>query len=393
MSRKISSPERFTYWLEQRWVNPAFAGWLLSGFATFFFLAGTNTLAGWLYVISGVSFALLLLGAVLPARSLRSIQVSRRPIAPVSAGDVLTVELQIHNQTDQARGLLVVEDLIPFVIGPPQLEVVENLAPTSSHRWTYTTPTVPRRGVYRWQEVQLRTAAPLGLFWCRRQRNAPAVAVVYPTVLPLAQCPLVDEMGRETSQTRRSLEHRFLASTEGVTRSLRPYRRGDSTRLIHWRTSARYGDLRVRELERSTGVQEVVIALDCQCSWNPEDFEQAVIAAASLYFYGRRRNLSTRLWSSDTGLLQGDRSVLEVLAAIQPTPQPSTVSGRSTQLKPASLPSLPLAWLSSSAPSQALPLGSRVLLWGTQSQTELPGLIIQPNQPLQNQLQGLAQMV
>jgi uncharacterized protein (DUF58 family) len=51
-------------------------------------------------------------------------------------------------------------------------------------------------------------------------------------------------------------------ATEGITRSLRPYRWGDPTRLIHWRTSARYGELRVRELEKVTTDQEVLIGLD-----------------------------------------------------------------------------------------------------------------------------------
>src|SRR6202042_142813 len=34
--------------------------------------------------------------------------------------------------------------------------------------------------------------------------------------------------------------------------SLRPFRRGDSPRWIHWRTSARRGELMVREFEKAT---------------------------------------------------------------------------------------------------------------------------------------------
>nr|MDJ0556239.1 DUF58 domain-containing protein [Microcoleaceae cyanobacterium MO_207.B10] len=57
-------------WLETHWVTPAYAGGLLGIFSIFFFGAATNTMAGWLYVISGMSFALLGMGAVLPRRSL-----------------------------------------------------------------------------------------------------------------------------------------------------------------------------------------------------------------------------------------------------------------------------------------------------------------------------------
>ncbi|MBD1941203.1 DUF58 domain-containing protein, partial [Coleofasciculus sp. FACHB-712] len=50
---------RIADWLETRWVTPAYAGWILGIIAVCFFGAATNTMAGWLYVISGLSFALL----------------------------------------------------------------------------------------------------------------------------------------------------------------------------------------------------------------------------------------------------------------------------------------------------------------------------------------------
>src|SRR4028119_1930401 len=89
---------RTTDWLETHWVTPAYAGLLLAGIALCFFGAASNTMAGWLYVISGLIFGLLVVEAVLPARSLKLIQVRRCPIAPVSAGDDLCIELEIENQ-------------------------------------------------------------------------------------------------------------------------------------------------------------------------------------------------------------------------------------------------------------------------------------------------------
>lgn len=55
-------------------------------------------MAGWLYVISGTSFALLAIAAVLPVRSLKPLEVHRRPIEPVSVGNQLTIELEIYNR-------------------------------------------------------------------------------------------------------------------------------------------------------------------------------------------------------------------------------------------------------------------------------------------------------
>lgn len=88
-------------WLERRWISPAYAGGLLTFLSLFFFGAATNTMAGWLYVISGTSFALLAIAAVLPVRSLKPLEVHRRPIEPVSVGNQLTIELEIYNRSDQ----------------------------------------------------------------------------------------------------------------------------------------------------------------------------------------------------------------------------------------------------------------------------------------------------
>jgi uncharacterized protein (DUF58 family) len=389
---------RVANWLESRWVAPAYSGWLLTGLALFFFMAATNTLAGWLYVVSGISFALLAIAAILPERSLRQIRVFRNPIQPVSVGDHLTIEVVLENRSKQPKTLLQVRDVLPYLLGQPVTQSIETIPANDTYRWIYYQPT-QRRGVYRWQAVQLRTAAPLGLFWCRRSQDVATRAVVYPTVLSLAPCPIVDEMGQMTSLQLQS-DRRTHAATEGITRSLRPYRWGDPTRLVHWRTSARYSELRVRELEVLTGGQELVICLDSALLWrNPsdtstqsaEDFEQAVIAAASLYFYACHRHLNVQLWTAGTGSLHSGQVVLETLAAIQ--------SGEAVYAT--HLPDVPLVWLTQNPLAlSTLPPGSRWLLWpthGTNWQAavqaaihdrNLPGLVINRDRPLQDQLQS-----
>ncbi|MGQ4649377.1 DUF58 domain-containing protein [Lyngbya aestuarii] len=376
---------RLADWLETHWLSPAYAAWLLGGIAVCFFGAATNTMAGWLYVISGIIFALLILAALLPARSLRQIQISRRPISPVSAGDQLTIEIEIKNQTLKPKTLLQVEDILQSQLGETRQKPIEIIAPQSIYQWVYHHP-VQQRGIYRWHEVQLRTAAPLGLFWCHRSWSVPAKATVYPTVLPLTSCPLVDKIGTEDSvelaSTRLS-----QSATQDLTKALRPYRVGDSTRLIHWRTSARYGELMVRELEMFTGSQEIIICLDSSASWDLENFEAAVIAAASIYFYAVRSNLSVKLWTPRTGLLHRNQVVLETLAETNVGEEAS-----------ADIPlNFPLIWLTQNLISiNSLPVGSRWVTWSSglserQPEKPLPpsssGIVIDNGQPLQHQLQ------
>ncbi|MCP2731325.1 DUF58 domain-containing protein [Limnofasciculus baicalensis] len=375
---------RITDWLETHWVTPAYSGWLLGGIAICFFGAATNTMAGWLYVISGIIFALLGLAVFLPLRSLRHLSIHRRPISPVTVGDKLTIEIDIENPTPHAKTLLQIQDILQSELGKPVQTAVETIEPQNSYHWVYFHNT-EKRGVYRWYEVQIRTGTPLGLFWCRRSWQATAVAIVYPTVLPLNSCPIVDEMGREDSPQIYS-NRRSNSATEDLTKALRPYRVGDPMRLIHWRTSARYGELLVRELEVFTGAQDIIIALDSGNRWDWENFEAAVIAAASMYFYAGSRKLGVRLWTAKTGLLHGERVVLETLAATNA--EEDNDGGE--------LPYLPLIWLTQNSVSlNTLPPGSRWVLWSSNSgesnfnivSGERGGIVIDSTEPLQRQLQ------
>jgi hypothetical protein len=174
-------------------------------------------------------------------------------------------------------------------------------------------------------------------------------------------------------------------ANEGTTRTLRPYRFGDPTRLVHWRSSARYGELRVRELEVTTGGQELIIALDTASAWELENFEQAAIAAASLYFYASRAQLNVQLWTADTGLVKGNRVVLEALAGANPH----------ESVNHGDPPDLPLIWLTQNPDRcDRLPEGSRWIGWSPDPDNPIAfkspysGLSIQGDRPLQMQLQA-----
>ena len=300
-------------------MSPSFVGALLIFFTVFFFAAATNTMAGWLYVISGVLIALLITAAVLSRRSLQGLSVTRQSIAPVSVGDGVVVTGTYYNQSNQLLTLSQALDGAPLELVNPgnkkqrfpgSVQLVERLEPGEGKTVDFTYGDA-RRGVYCWNGLSLRTATPLGLLWGRRSWSIPAKAVVYPQILPLSRCPLVDHMGQGNTLRMADRDQFSQASYEGLTRSLRPYRTGDSLRLIHWRTSARYGELQVRELETTTSGQTVIISLDTAAQWDLEDFEQAASAAASIYSYASRRQLEAHMWTPATGIVRGRRAILE----------------------------------------------------------------------------------
>lgn len=70
---------------------------------------------------------------------------------------------------------------------------------------------------------------------------------------------------------------------DGEPVGVRPYRRGDSIRLIHWKQSARHEQLIVRERDRSRlQVTTILLDIDSAHYRNREDFETAVSIAAGL---------------------------------------------------------------------------------------------------------------
>ncbi|EKV02246.1 hypothetical protein Lepto7375DRAFT_4469 [Leptolyngbya sp. PCC 7375] len=377
--------KRLSHWMEANWVTPAYSGWVLLGITLCFFGAATNTMAGWLYVISGIMIALLSVSSILPQRALHGLSVARQMPRPVSAGEALAMVVTLKNATASPKSLLQMQDLVPAKLGSQPTHAIASLQARSQHTWRYEIPT-EKRGIYTWPKVRLRTAAPLGLFWCSRLHAANAKAVVYPQVLSLERCPVIDSLGDETG--RRQLQKTAInaSGTEGITRALRPYRWGDPTRLIHWRTSARYGELRVRELEVLTSHQSLIIALDTSESWDIDSFERAVIAAASLYHYGQRQGLATQFWSSRTGLVHDSTAVLTVLAGIQ-------LNDVGNQ----KLPAPPIIWLTAQAGKQ-LPRNSAEVLFLSKTaahssgylsnESEVSGLVINPVDDLQQQLQN-----
>jgi len=377
MNRFINS---WLTWLETHWVAPAYSGGVLLGLTIAFFGAGVNTLSGWLYAISGGLLAIAIVSIWSAPRSLQGIRAYRAPIRPINAGEQLTVEITLENTTAQSKVLMQVRDGVPATFEPLPETAIATLAARKSHRWVYTCHP-PRRGIYHWQHIALRTAAPLGLFWCQRPLTVPAQATVYPKVFPLTRCPLIDHLGLATGLRWQRTQQAHAAS-EGLTRALRPYRWGDPTRLIHWRTSARYGELRVREQEDLTADNQVLIGLDTRDRWSEAAFESAVVAAATLYIYSLRQQLTVALWLPDAGILRTKHTVLSALAEVMP--RQSAARDR--------VPNLPLLWLSTSPPERLLPPDSQWLQWhdtpSTRPSTIAPRLIIDPTESLMTQLQS-----
>lgn len=110
-----------------------------------------------------------------------------------------------------------------------------------------------RRGPVEMRDWWLQRGDPLGLFKELKRGQDGEVALVLPRFTSLRPQPPVREL--EASVTAPRAGH----GTEVF--GVRPYQPGDPLRRIHWRTTARRGELIVREFE-PPGVQNLGIFLD-----------------------------------------------------------------------------------------------------------------------------------
>jgi len=286
--------------------RPSFAAIVLAALAGFFFLAATNTLAGWLYVLCALQLGVLAVGCWLSGRELAGLTVERTD-AEGAAGAPLQLTLRLGNPSRRARQLLTLTDERPPALGGSATRVVETVA--AGETALVFEVAEPRRGVHRWEHLHLRTAAPLGLFWRQRQLGAPVTVTVWPRIWPLAHCRLLVQAAEAPGKERAR-----LAAVAELPRSLRPYRPGDGPRMIHWRTSARRGELLSREFEQEAAGDPTVLALDATSPWSEEAFEAALEAVASLVWAART---PVAFWTGEH-MISDRRAVLYHLAALTP---------------------------------------------------------------------------
>jgi uncharacterized protein (DUF58 family) len=177
-----------------------------------------------------------------------------------------------------------------------------------------------RRGRYAFDTIRLTIEDPFGLARMRLEKGEPEALVVYPRLVELQS--LFSEGGAHAQDGRRLLLRR---PTGFELHSVREHVEGESLRAVHWPSTARRGQLMVKELEDAPR-DEVVVLLDGDASATAGDaFEVAVRAAGSILrahvHRGRRCALvvNSAARPSQTVASEADwRRAFELLATVEP---------------------------------------------------------------------------
>ena len=213
-------------------------------------LAAINTGNNLLFLVLGLLLSSIVVSGLLSETSLRGVRVTRRLPASASVGAPALVGLVARNRKARSpsvglelreKGGDVAGHGLVLLLGAGQTEEV-------SYRFT-----AERRGLHRFEQLEVATRAPFGLFDDKEPRQ------------------LAREGERATGRAGHGLE----------VHALRDHRSGEDARSIHWRSSARAGKLIGidREQERR---RQVCVVLDQRRASGPL-LEAAVEQAAALF--------------------------------------------------------------------------------------------------------------
>ncbi|ASW56038.1 DUF58 domain-containing protein [Plantactinospora sp. KBS50] len=242
----------------------------------------------------------------------------------VQAGSTSRVVLRLQNLSRLPTGTLLLEDRLPYALGSRPRVVLERLGAHQGSSVAYTVR-ADVRGRYEVGPLTVRLTDPFGL--CELTRAFPSTdrLTVIPQVLALPNVRVAGEYaGTGDSRARSVAVH---GDDDAATRE---YRHGDDLRRVHWKSTARTGELMVRREEQPWESRATVV-LDTRAAAHRGEgptasFEWAVSAAASIAVHLRRAGYKMRLVTgpeadldaSDAG---GEGLLLDHLAQVRTAPR------------------------------------------------------------------------
>ncbi len=181
-------------------------------------------------------------------------EVDRRTSRAQVGQEALEI-IEVRNKSFLPKVWLEVED--PSGLPGHRSKRVVIIPPRRSRNWMVTTR-LRRRGLYDWGPLRITAVDPFGLFRRVREMGGQQQILVYPPVvdLPHFQAPPANLPG----------EGRFRRRTHYVTPNaagVREYAPGDAFNRIHWRSTARTGEMMVKTFELDPA-SDIWIVLDLE---------------------------------------------------------------------------------------------------------------------------------
>jgi len=230
--------------------------------------------------------------------------VTAQRTAPATAveGDKVKITLNLNSSSWLSRYLIEAWDWLPFATENHQQSMTFVPMLSGQQSMTVSIP-CDLRGVHQLGPVVLKTGFPLGI--SRREVEIPdshTSIIVYPQPLNIHQFDIGTYRSNQADEAHVQQHSKGHDEFAGV----REYRHGDGMRHIHWPSTARRGELIVREFHPLTTTHLSVI-LDLKTgtdigSGKHSTLEYAVKIAVSLGDYALRQAIPFSLSGSNQHL-------------------------------------------------------------------------------------------
>ena len=254
-------------------------------------------------------------------RSRYRLSCTRRLDPPrIPAGQPTKVTARVENVSRLRTGVLLAEDITPYTLGSRPRFVLDEIEAGGHRELSYQIHS-DTRGKFTIGPLRVRVADSFGLVEISRSFSTTSTLVVTPKIVPLP---------RATAQSS------WLGEGDGGMRTIsavgeddaapRQYQDGDGLHRVHWKSTARYGELMVRREEHQWR-NSASVFIDTRRSAHTgtgaaSTFEFAVSAAASIGAHLSGEGFRARL-ITDAGEIAPrgtfQDTLLDMLAVITPS--------------------------------------------------------------------------
>ncbi len=301
-----SQPPRRDYWLP-RTIRPTREGWCFIGACFAVGLAATNTGNNLLYLILAMMLSFMAVSGVLSEQTMRHLRLERERPRRLFAGVPASFGVRLINRKRRLPSFALHLSEADPAGGRPANHFVLKVPPQGREAWQYTL-TFPRRGRHYLPGLRTLTRFPFGLFAKVSRPILPDPVLVYPALRTLAP-------GEVPTALDPGWRERDRRGQGASLHSLRPYRPGDDPRLLHWKISAKAGDLMVKELADEDRPRVRLVVEDPAPGTPPEVIEANLTYVASVAAYAVRLGSQVALTTADgsTGPGQGEAHLDRIL--------------------------------------------------------------------------------
>lgn len=277
-------------------------------------VAATNTGNNSLYMVLALMLAALVVSGVTSRHNVRGLGVELREPAEVYARRPFRVPFQVAN-----RGWLLPRWVLLVTLerhGQPRL--VPYLERGGEARGDLELM-VTRRGLHRYPHLHVGSLFPFGFFRKGARYRVDLEVLAYPELFDASSRPTEDAGRHGEGESRRSAWGHDL-------HSLRAFRHGDDPRGIHWKQTARTGELVYMEREAEQGRRLSILfenGVGPLAEDRAERFETLVSEAATAAVEHLAKGFEVELVTRDRRLpFRGGapqrRTILEALALVEP---------------------------------------------------------------------------